>query len=97
MYPHERSLVKRMEGKPFALLGINSDGHARLKSTLEKQHMTWPSFADGSTEGPIATAWGVHSWPTIYVLDAKGVIRYKNVRGEQLDKAVDELLKEMEK
>ena len=25
MYPHERSLVKRLEGKPFVLLGINSD------------------------------------------------------------------------
>ena len=25
MYPHERSLVKRLQGKPFALVGINSD------------------------------------------------------------------------
>ena len=25
MYPHERSLVKKMEGKPFVLLGVNSD------------------------------------------------------------------------
>jgi len=25
MYPHERSLVKKLEGKPFALIGINSD------------------------------------------------------------------------
>ena len=34
-------------------------------------------------------------WPTIYVLDARGVIRYKNVRGEALDQAVDALLAEM--
>jgi hypothetical protein len=25
MYPHERSLVNRLAGKPFVLLGINSD------------------------------------------------------------------------
>ena len=25
MYPHERSLVKRLKDKPFALIGINSD------------------------------------------------------------------------
>ena len=31
-------------------------------------------------------------WPTIYVLDDWGVIRFKNVRGEAMDKAVDELL-----
>ena len=24
MYPHERSLVQKMEGKPFALVGVNS-------------------------------------------------------------------------
>ena len=25
MYPHERSLVKRLKDKPFALIGVNSD------------------------------------------------------------------------
>ena len=96
MYPDERSLVKKMEGKPFTLLGINSDPLARLKQTIEKEHMTWPSWSDGSTDGPISTKWNVHSWPTTYVLDAKGVIRYKNVRGEKMDEAVDALLKEVE-
>jgi len=97
MYPHERSLVKRLEGKPFALLGINSDqDRDELKKVLEKEHITWRSWwDDGGTSGPIATAWNVHGWPTIYVLDEKGVIRYKNVRGEAMDKAVDTLLTEM--
>ena len=27
MLPHERSLVARMEGRPFALLGVNCDAH----------------------------------------------------------------------
>jgi hypothetical protein len=31
------------------------------------------------------------------VLDEKGVIRYKNVRGEAMDKAVDALMAEMKK
>src|SRR5262249_22055426 len=97
MYPHERSLVKRLEGKPFALLGINSDqDRDDLKKVLEKEKITWRSWWDGGgTSGPIATAWNVHGWPTIYVLDEKGVIRYKNVRGEAMDKAVDTLLTEM--
>ena len=37
----------------------------------------------------------MRGWPTIYVLDAKGVIRYKNVRGEAMDQAVDTLLAEL--
>ncbi len=96
MYPHERSLVKRLEGKPFALLGINSDQNRdALKPVLEKEHITWRSWWDQSTSGPIATKWNVHGWPTIYVLDQKGVIRYRDVRGEAMDKAVDTLLAEM--
>ena len=96
MYPHERSLVKRLEGKPFALLGINSDPREHLKQTLKKERMTWRSWWDGGTTGgPIATRWNVHGWPTTYVLDPKGVIRYKNVREESMDRAVDALLKEM--
>ena len=97
MYPHERSLVKRLADKPFALLGINSDDNREeLKKAMEKEQITWRSWWNGgSTTGPIATKWNVRSWPTIYVLDARGVIRYKNVRGAQMDSAVDQLLKEL--
>ena len=97
MYPHERSLVKRMKDKPFALLGINSDKKERVLEAIKRENITWPSWWDGgSTGGPIATRWNVRGWPTIYVLDHKGVIRYKGVRGEAMDKAVDALLAEME-
>jgi peroxiredoxin len=97
MYPHERSLVKRLEGKPFALLGVNSDSKDRVRQAMKKENITWRSWWDGgNTGGPIAKAWNVSGWPTIYVLDAKGVIRYKNVREKQMDQAVDALLKELE-
>ena len=99
MYPHERSLVKRLEGQPFALLGINSDrDREALKKVMKKQGITWRSFWNGGgTGGPISSAWNVRAWPTIYVLDHKGVIRYKNVRGERMDEAVDKLLAKMKK
>jgi hypothetical protein len=97
MYPHERSLVKRLEGKPFALVGINSDSDPqKLDERMKKENITWPSWRDGgSTHGLIATAWNVHGWPEIYVLDHKGIIRYREVRGAAMDKAVNTLLREM--
>src|SRR5437870_596294 len=98
MYPHERSLVKRLTGKPFVLVGINSDPKERLKQVIKKEQMTWRSFWDGgSTQGPIATKWNVSGWPTTYVLDHNGLIRDKNVRDQDMDKAVDTLLKELER
>src|SRR5262249_40105435 len=99
MYPHERSLVKRLEGKPFALIGVNTDqDRQQLKKVLVDERITWRSFWNGgSTSGPISNKWKINSYPSIFVIDAKGVIRYKNVRGEAMDKAVDTLLEEMEK
>jgi len=99
MYPHERSLVKRLANKPFALIGVNSDkDKVALAERRKAENITWRSFWNGpkGTSGPLSAKWNVHSWPTIYVIDAKGVIRYKNVRGEKMDAAVDELLAEIE-
>jgi hypothetical protein len=98
MYPHERSLVKELANQPFALIGVNSDkDKAELKQAMEKEHITWRSFVEGGTGGPIAKAWEVHAWPTIYVIDQKGIIRAENLRGEQLTAAVLILLKQGKK
>jgi thiol-disulfide isomerase/thioredoxin len=97
MVPHERELVKRMEGKPFVLLGINGDDdRAAALKVMAEQSMTWPSVWNGGKLDGIVAAWGVRSWPTVYVLDAAGVIRYDGLRGEYLDKAVDRLVAEAE-
>ena len=96
MLPHERELVKRLEDKPFDLIGINSDGtREEIQTILESNDITWRQAVDGSTEGPLATKWNVNGWPTIYVLDAKGVIRYKNVRDKEMEEAVMKLLAEV--
>jgi TolA-binding protein len=96
MFPHERSLVKKMEGKPFALLGINTDdNHAQIIKNNADQQITWRSWWDHGRVGPICRKYKVHGFPTILVLDAKGIIRYKDVRGQALEDAVEALLREM--
>ncbi len=97
MVPHERSLVKRLESKPFALIGVNFDeSKAVLKKVEEEHKITWRSFFDGRQRGPIAKKWRIASLPTIFVIDHKGVIRYKDVQDKAMDDAVDKLLKEVE-
>jgi hypothetical protein len=101
MFPHERSLVKCMQDKPFVLLGVNSDANKKdLKATMKKEQITWRSFWDGgSTTGPIARKWGIRGWPTLVVIDAKGVIRHKftgSPGDAALDKAIEDLVKEAE-
>jgi thiol-disulfide isomerase/thioredoxin len=98
MYPHERTLVARLKGQPFALLGVNcDDAKATAVRAVKKDDLTWRSWWDGARTGErIATQWQVNSFPMIYVLDAKGVIRYKfnGYVDRPLDDAVDRLLKE---
>lgn len=97
MIPHERELVKRMEGRPFVLLGVNGDDDRRKASkAMTELSMNWPSLWSGTKVDSIAADWGVRSWPTIYVLDADGKIRYDALRGPDLDKAVDRLVEEAE-
>jgi hypothetical protein len=81
MYPSERSLVKKLANEPFALIGVNSDtDRDKIKKVIEKENITWRSFWNGgSTRGPISSAWKISGWPTIYVIDAEGVIRYMTV------------------
>ncbi len=97
MYAHERSLVKKYADKPFEIVGVNSDrDRDKLKERMAEEEITWPSFFDGGgTGGPIASAWNVSGWPTIYVLDAEGRIRFKDVRGEDMDAALEELMGEL--
>jgi RNA polymerase sigma factor (sigma-70 family) len=98
MVPHETELVRKMAGKRFVLLGVNVwDTHETAAATIAKEHMTWPSWFDGrSLDSPIAKNWDVHEIPSIFVIDAKGIIRYEDVRSEELDQAVYALLKEVE-
>jgi hypothetical protein len=101
MYPHERSLVSKMSGKPFVLLGVNSDrDREQLKKVLVDKQLTWRSFWNGgSTGGPISRDWGVQGWPTLVLIDAKGVIRKRwtgSPTGNVLDQEVERLVAEAE-
>jgi hypothetical protein len=98
MLPHEKEMVVRLKDKPFALIGINSDGdRSVVNSILKKEGITWRQAIDGSTSGPLASKWGIQGWPTIFILDAKGVIRYKDLRDQAMEDAVNTLLKEIQK
>ena len=95
MYPDERDLIKQMSGKSFALLSVNADESVEtLKKSIASGEITWRCWWDGGMDGPIATHWGVSAIPEIFVLDRAGVIRRKNIRGKELEKAVQALIAE---
>jgi hypothetical protein len=101
MIPHERSLVKRMEGRPFALVGINTDKDKEAYFAKAKEmEVTWRSSWQGSTSGPVSKQYRITGYPTVYLLDHEGVIREKWLGPpptDALDRAIDELVAAAEK
>ena len=89
-----KKLAERMVGKPFTLLGVCIDDDlTKGKAEVEKSQITWPSFWD-KRDGPISKNWNVQSWPNVWILDRQGVIRYRDLRGRELNDAVEKLLSE---
>ncbi len=97
MYPHERSLVKQLAGKPFALIGVNSDSDIEeLKEIIKKKNLTWRSFQnEAGVDGTISEMWGIAGWPTIFLIDAEGVIRWTDHSSNGMDEMITELLGEI--
>src|SRR2546423_1360004 len=97
MIPEERAMVQRLAGKPFALVSISIDESPQDVTNFQaKQPMPWTHWYNGPS-GPIIADLNACLYPTIYVIDAKGIIRYKDIREKLLSDAVDVLLKEGEK
>jgi hypothetical protein len=97
LVPHECALVKQREGKPFVLLGVNGDKDvAHAKKVATAKGITWRSFKDQRDgEGTISKAWNLRGWPTLYLIDHKGIIRQRWVGAppsEVLDREVDRLI-----
>jgi hypothetical protein len=64
---------------------------------MEKHKVTWRTFAD---KGAINARWNTPGTPGYYVLDHKGVIRYKwvgNPGEKAIDAALEKLIQEAEK
>jgi hypothetical protein len=61
----------------------------KLKEIMEKERITWRSIASQA----VTSRWNAGT-PTYYVLDGKGVIRYKWV-GSPGEKAIDTALEKL--
>jgi hypothetical protein len=90
------SVVKEFADQPFVLLNVNQDEDRDVvKEAMKKGEITWRSWWDGGEQGPIATRWNASAWPTVYVIDAKGVIRSHGNEEEGLAATVRSLLKKV--
>ncbi len=107
MVPHNLEVSKKYAGKPFVLVGVNSDrDKEKLAKRIEEEKITYRSFwngKEGGSQGEISKEWKVHGWPTVVLIDHKGVIRRRFIgcpdtaaEWKGLDQALETLIKEAE-
>jgi thiol-disulfide isomerase/thioredoxin len=100
MIPHEREMVGNLSDKHFALVSVNVDEKKdTLAEFLENEKMPWLHWWEGP-KGAIAKMFKVRAYPTIYLIDAKGIVRNRWIGSpgnEVLDKAVGDLVAEAKK
>jgi RNA polymerase sigma factor (sigma-70 family) len=106
----ERSLEQKYVGRPFALLGISRDQDRALLQKIKAEEMlSWRSWFDGARgpvgkrwldggayPGPITARWNVRVWPTLYLLDSRGVIRDKSLGFKDMDELIEKLIRQAE-
>ena len=83
--------------KGFEIIGVSLDSEReKFQGYLrDNKKMEWPQLYDGKFwMSEYAKLYAVNSIPATFLIDKKGIIRFKNVRGEKLKEAILTLLDE---
>jgi thiol-disulfide isomerase/thioredoxin len=92
--PLLKELLARHAPDELAVLGVDAyDDEATFRRERERFGVSWPCMFDGR-EGSISKSLGVIVFPAVFVLDRAGVIRAKNPSGEELERVVQDLVRE---
>ena len=92
--PTVKSVYKEFHEKGFEILGISLDqSEASFEGYIEEQGITWPQIFDGKGwKSSVGQKYGINSIPATFLIDRKGTIRYRDLRGDKLREAVRELI-----
>ena len=92
--PNVVALYAKYHDKGLNILSVSLDKEASAwKAAIAKDKLTWNHVSNlKEFEDPIALQYGINAIPSIYILDAKGVIIAKDLRGEELNAKIASLL-----
>jgi thiol-disulfide isomerase/thioredoxin len=88
------SLYQKCHERGFEIVGISLDkDRETLEKYIEANKMPWPQYFDGKVwKNDISTRFGIDAIPATILIDKEGVVRFKDIRGAELIKAVESLL-----
>jgi peroxiredoxin len=94
--PNVKKVYAKYHDKGFDIIGVSMDNNREaLDRYLEEHDVIWRQIYDGKGwKADIGQLYAVSSIPSTFLVDRQGRIRYKNLRGGDLEKAVGKLIAE---
>jgi thiol-disulfide isomerase/thioredoxin len=103
-YPVYKAWQEKYAGKKVTIIGVhtpeftNEADVARVRAKVRENGLKFPIAIDN--ESRIWKSWNNHAWPSIYLVDKKGQVRYRwegelhlrDQEGRQFASRIDELL-----
>ena len=91
--PNVKYTYAKHKNQKFEIIGISVDqSTAPLEAYIASEGLTWPQYWDSS--GRISRMYNVRAIPSTFLIDGAGIIRQVNLRGNALETAVAELVRE---
>ncbi len=93
--PNVKAAYEKLHGQGFEIVGISFDqSKDALESFVKDKGMAWPQYFDGAGwDNKFGQEFGIHSIPTMWLVDKQGNLRDLDARGA-LEKKVSKLLAE---
>jgi peroxiredoxin len=96
--PNVKKIYDGYHEKGFDIIGVSMDNsREKFDNYIRQEGIAWRQIFDGKGwNSEIGRQYAVASIPSTFLLDRKGIIRFKNLRGSELEKAVGELIAEQQ-
>ena len=91
--PHLKELYASYRKKGLVIIGVcEDDERAVLADFVKKNNLTWPMMWEGDADGAPAERFQISAFPTVLIVDRKGIVRYRGHGGAAVDYWLKKLL-----
>jgi peroxiredoxin len=93
--PHVKRVYDQYKGKGLEIYGVSLDADKRAwTNAIDKDQLPWLHVSDLKYwNSSVVAQYGIEGIPATFLLDKKGVIIARNLRGEELSAKLAEVLK----
>jgi thiol-disulfide isomerase/thioredoxin len=86
--PNLKDLYEKTDREKFEIIGIVGDSPSdELKEIVENDSITWTQILSNDSN-KIKEKYGIHGYPTTFLVNPEGIIVAKNLRGKELEERV---------